>query len=370
MQQKSIADARDEKSLACAMVCDHKLAIPAGALATRIATLWNVDVHIFVERPEGNREPIMETRASRVTYHYEKLFVGLHDLLPDHPRFSRATWGRIFLSEVLSSYNRILYCDIDILPGPLPAGLENINLPHGIAMVRDSCPRTTGIYSMSKKGKVLTAFSDVKSNYNAGVILIDPNNLDSSEMLAGLIEFFKLGGIDAAFQDQDFLNYFFGDRVVELSPNLNFQQSLMGLGLTLQKVPAIRHFCHSVKPYHSFPRYGVSELTRKASVEFRSMAEDAMLMLPKLKPYDKALFFRGIKAFSRYAAERSGIKLPKSRQLESRWWDQRNQTLKYLRDGVAQGRFADVNVFDLTPPEPQLRFNGLEILPVHETMQA
>jgi len=357
--------AREQTSLACALLCDHKLAIPAGALATRIAKLWNVDVHIFVERPEGNRDPIAETKAPRVTYHYEELFAGFYHLLPDHPRFSRATWGRIFLPAVLSDYRRILYCDIDVLPSPLPVGLESTNLPDGIAMANNFYPRVKGIFSKSHKDKVLPIFGEVQNNYNAGVILFDPSNLDFPALLSGLKEFLDLGGVDAAFQDQDFLNYYFGEKIVELSPNLNFQQSIMGHGIETT-TPTIRHFCHSAKPYHSLPRYGVSEIVRAAGLEFQRMVEEAGLSMPKLKPYDKTLFFRGIKASWRNAAGRMGINLPKEKQLEARWWDKRTQTLEYIREGVAQGRFADVNVFDLNPPAPRLRFNGLEILPVNE----
>lgn len=369
MNQSTAADTRprNDQTLACALVCDHKLAIPAGGLATRIAKLWNVDVHIFVERPEGNRDPIMETKAGRVTYHYEELFVGLHDLLPDHPRFSRATWGRIFLPAKLSHYHRILYCDVDVLPGPLPVGLEYTDLPNGISMANNFYPRVTGIFSKSHKGKVLPIFGDVQNSYNSGVILFDPSKLDFPALLSGLTEFLAVGGADSAFPDQDFLNYFFADRVTELSPNLNFQQSIMGHGIDTT-TPTIRHFCHSAKPYHSLPRYGVSEIARTASLEFHLMVEEAGLTIPKLKPYDKTLFFRGFKASWRNAAAQMGIKFPKERQLAARWWDKRTQTLEYIREGVAQGRFADVNVFDLNPPAPRLRFNGLEILPVNERL--
>jgi len=369
MSQRSISDSkpRNDKTLACALVCDHKLAIPAGGLAARIAKLWNVDVHIFVERPEGNRAPIMETQAARVTYHYEELFTGLHDILPDHPRFSRAAWGRIFIPEKLSNYHKILYCDVDVLPGPFPTGIEDILLPNGIAMVRDGDLGWSGVRQIGRESKNLPTCRELNKYHNSGVILFDPSKLDFPALLSGLTEFLAMGGADAAFPDQDFLNYFFANRVTELSPNLNFQQSIMGHGIDTT-TPTIRHFCHSAKPYHSLPRYGVSEIARTASLEFHLMVEEAGLKIPKLKPYDKTLLFRGIKASWRNAAGQMGIKFPKERQLTARWWDKRKQTLEYIREGVAQGRFADANVFDLNPPEPQLRFNGLEVLPVNGRM--
>lgn len=362
----SLASGGDKRrKLACGLVCDHKLAIPAGALAARIARLWNVDVHIFVERPAYASAPIMETTAPGVTYHYEELFVGdLENLLPDHPRFSRATWGRLFLPKALPGYDRILYCDIDVLPGPLPDGIETIDLPDGIGMVRDYYGPAFMPVARDKDVRWTQFGLNPESYFNSGALLINPNQWDGDKILSAL-KVFMAGELAAApFLDQDFLNLHFDGKIVELSPNLNFQQSLMDLGLEGANTPTIRHLCHGIKHYHQLPRYSVSEITRNASAEFREMVVDAGLPLPNLLPYENRKSTTQVKAALRGVIAKTGLKTPKAVRMETRWRERRRRALDYLRAGVAEGRFADPNVFDLNPPEPRVRFNGYEILPV------
>lgn len=356
-----------QRNLACALVCDHKLAIPAGALAARIARLWSVDVHIFVERPTNARGPITETNAPGVFYHYEELFVGgLQDLLPDHPRFSRATWGRLFVPAVLCDYKRILYCDIDVLPGPLPLGIDDIELLHGIGMARDLYEFRVGEWKSRAYEKLNPIFRKVETYFNSGVMLVDPKKWSVKEITCSLRKFISGDGVSAPYPDQDFLNTHFDGKVTELSPNLNFQQPIMGLGLEGETIPAIRHFCHGVKPFHRIPSSGVSELVKAAAVEFREMAVEAELFLPDLTPYDQGMRFKQIKATIRGALYKAGIHTPKERKLEADWHERRRRALDYLRIGYDESRFADARVFDVNSPTPRVRFNGFEILPTFE----
>lgn len=62
-----------DQQLGCFLVCDYNLSVPAGSLAKRLATIWNVDIHIFVELSDGISEPVEEVIDERITYHYNAL---------------------------------------------------------------------------------------------------------------------------------------------------------------------------------------------------------------------------------------------------------------------------------------------------------
>lgn len=353
-------------TMACALISDHKLALAAGALATRIARLWKIDVHVFIERPAEARIPIRETREPGVSYHYEDLFSGgLDALLPDHPRFSRAAWGRLLLPSVLTGYDRILYCDIDTLPGPLPVGLASIPLPAGIGMVRDAYPYRPFAWREPPEKQFPSTMPGLTDYFNSGVLLLDRNRFDSDDVLAGLRRFMPVYGSVAQFVDQDFLNHHFAGRISELSPNLNFQQPLLGLGLAPEQAIAIRHYCYaSEKPYQRLPAFGVSSLVRQAAAEFRLLHAEADLPLPTLPSYRKRQPLRDVKSTLRGLAARLGVTLPKARKLELDWHERRRRVIAELRQGHDEGTFADPWIFDLDAPAPRHRFDGVEIVAV------
>lgn len=356
-------NAADGPCMAVALVCDHKLALPAGALAARIADLWQVDVHIFVERPDSQRDPITETTASRVHYHYEELFgAEMAGLLPDHPRYSRAAWGRLFVPRVLRSYQRVLYCDIDILPGPLPEGLCRIALPAGIAMVRDSYLLRPWVWRRPPEQQFPGLLPGVKDYFNSGVILYDPAVYDEGAVIDGLRDFMANEGRTASFPDQDFINLFFAGKVTELSPNMNFQQPLMGLGLIDEDRLAIRHYCHNEKPFHILPRHGVSRLVQQAAREYATMLSEAGLPPPRLPPYQKIRRFKQIKAALRLALANLGHPSAKQRELTEDWHQRRKIAIAALRDAIATERFADPNVFDPFAPPPTPGFDGVDVI--------
>lgn len=348
--------------LACALVCDHKLAIPAGALAARIAKSWNIDVHVFIERPNGIEDKVIETNARRVTYHYEELFTGgLRDLLPDHPRFSRAAWGRVFIPKILANYDRILYCDVDVLPGKLPSGIEFIDLPGGVGMVRDSWPFRPFVWSLPRDQQYPTNLKGFSKYFNSGVLLIDPSRWDHDKILRSVRDFILGRGAQSLCPDQDFLNLYFSDVVTELSPSMNFQEPLMGLGLAGHADICIRHFCGSMKPFHILPDFGAKEAVRSASVEFQEMVEESGLLLPALFPNEGIKRMRQIKSLVRLGLHKIGIAGQKVRRLEKDWHVRRRIALSYIQTGFDMGEFADVNVFEFENQEFNLKFNGIEV---------
>lgn len=370
MQQVEVvgrsSDDQMARDFACALVCDHKLAIPAGALASRLAKSWHVDVHLFIERPTGIREKIIEVNTRGVTYHYEELFVdGIQDLLPDHPRFSRAAWGRVFLPKALSRYKRILYCDIDILPGKRPQGVESFNLPHGLGMVRDSGIFRQFVWTLPLDRQLPTNLKGLTDYFNSGVILMDPSQWDEEKTHRSVAKFITNSGATSLLPDQDFLNLHFSGKITELSPNMNFQEPIMGLGLEKGVEIAVRHYSGNIKPFHVLPALAVSDALRLASKEYQRMAEDAGLPITNLFPYDRRkMQARQLKNILRCGLLNIGVKVPKIRRLEADWRARRRIVLNYIQAGFDQGRFADLNVFDLDRPEPAVKYDGMQVYPI------
>ena len=348
----------------CALVCDHKLAAPAGALAKRLTHLWRVDVHIFIERGAQKNAPVEEVQDPRITYHYETLFDATMDALEDHPRFTRAAWGRLFVPEVLSHYDRLLYLDVDIIPGPLHCDLSSIELPFGLGMVRDAAHLDQHPVTVRGSDSTSSAFHvELRDYFNSGVILFDPSTWDSNWMRSQLKQHKNTGLLTSQYPDQDFINVVFDGKITELSANLNFQLPLMGLGLIASGTPSIRHFTSALKPFHTLPKHGAPERVTDGAAEFRDMLKEVgfgdFALEPKHKP--KAMF--ALKGLVRKFLDDRRISTRKGKKLRRQWYEKRRRAQHYLDVGVKTGVFADN--FDLTLETSDIaaRFTGFEILP-------
>jgi lipopolysaccharide biosynthesis glycosyltransferase len=351
-------------TLGCALVCDHKLAAPAGALAKRVAKLWMIDVHVFIERGENTDAPVNEVIDDRITYHYERLFETVLGILPDHPQFTRAAWGRLFVPDFLPDYDRLIYLDVDIIPSPLTCNLSSISLPFGLGMVRGAAYIGPKLYTAQWQNSDSTINQKEIPNYfNSGVILFDPTNWDSDEVRAKLVLHRKNGMLMSRYPDQDFLSMVFEGKITELSPNLNFQKQLMGSGLISTGVPSIRHFNYDLKPFHIPPKIGAPEIACAASIDFNEMLEEAGLGEFSLNPYGergKLFIFKGK---MRKFLEDKGVKTRKGNSLRQSWNEQRSIALQYLEAGVENRVFADTFDFRLETSDIESRFNGFEVLP-------
>jgi lipopolysaccharide biosynthesis glycosyltransferase len=348
----------------CALVCDHKLAAPAGALAKRLAQLWMVDVHIFIERGTRIGAAVTEVKDVRITYHYEKLFDATLEILLDHPRFTRAAWGRLFVPEFLQLYDRVLYLDVDIIPGPLNCDLSRIELPFGLGMVRDSISlNRKPVTIQGRDPKSSNNSVELRDYFNSGAILFDPSKWDSDWVRAKLKQYNDAGMLTTQYPDQDFINIAFDGKITELSPNMNFQFPLMGLGLITSGTPSICHFTSSLKPFHILPKNGAPELVCVAAEEFKDMLQEAGLGGDALEPYrnPKSLFV--LKMLWRKLLEDRGISTKKSRKMRHQWHERRRITQQYLETGIKDGIFSDRFDLQIETSEISTRFNGFEVLP-------
>lgn len=350
--------------LGCALVCDHRLSAPAGALAKRLTQLWMLDVHIFIERGEKTGSIVTEVKDERITYHYEKLFQTTLDILPDHPRFTRAAWGRLFLPEFLPNYDRLLYLDVDIIPGPLSSDLSCIDLPFGLGMVRDAAHLDHKTVTLQGRNQTLsTTQVELRDYFNSGVILFDPSKWDSNWVRAKLRQHNSTGMLKSQYPDQDFINTVFYGKISELSANMNFQLPLMGLGLIASGTPSVRHFNSTLKPFHVLPNSGAPELVCDAAAEFEDMRKEAGLSDFALDPNHKPKGIFVLKGIVRKFLEDRGISTRKRKKLHLEWRERRRIAQHYLDEGVKDGVFADRFDFIIDTSDVSTRFNGFEILP-------
>lgn len=359
-----IATPEFSRRLACAFVCDGNLTIPSAAIATLFANFTNSDVHVFVERSKDCDDPVKEAAHDRVFYHYQRLSNDTYNRLPDHPRCTRATWGRIFVPEILRDYERVLYVDIDTIPSSFSSDITDFPLPEGLGMVRDVGfldPKSASAHLGKLPEEIAGEMSP--DYFNAGVMLIDPANWDADMVHRKLSMFLELGGQFSNLPDQDFLNFAFHGKITELSPNLNFQYPLMLLSVIASGTPSVRHYNSDLKPYHILPKFGASSVLREASDELGALCNLFGLSQAHIKPNRGIRKTRILKGVARHLVQSAGITSRKADRLGEQWQQNRTRALEYLSSAIAEGSFADTFNLPLEFSEIDYSFDGFEILP-------
>lgn len=320
-----------------ALVCDNNLNYAANALALELTTKVDVEIHVFIETKPNIDYVIQRFEHPRIVYHHNVLFKNINAEVYDNPRFSRAAWGRIMLPTILGSYKRIIYCDIDVLPGELDPHILEIDLPYGIALVRDESdilsPRNKLPHNHAR-------FRTGEKYYNSGFMIIDPNKWDTADVSANLSKFFKSGDASfAPYVDQDFLNVHFANRIVELSPLYNLQYNSMGLGIIRPDSIAIRHFTVGEKPY-----YKTSDIASRRNVErgrelYQEILSKAGVDIDGI-PERSTSIARVLKSKIRKKLLKLGVKTKKTNTLLKNWQTEHQLFSQYLHEGAA-GIFHD-----------------------------
>ena len=339
-----------------ALVCDDNLNFAANALALEITRILDVEVHVFIETKPDLDYTIKELDHGKITYHHNILFRNIEAEVYDTPRFSRATWGRIMLPSVLGDFKRIIYCDIDVLPGNFDSHILDIDLPHGIALVRDES-------DILSKNNILTdnhaKFRIGDKYFNSGFMIIDPLNWDSKSVKSSLTDFFESGDASIApYVDQDFLNVHFAGRITELSPLYNLQHNFMRLAAINPHRVAVRHYTGSEKPYYRTRDLASREIVAKGRNRYAKMMSNAGIDLGRVpersKPREIVL-----KAKLRKKISNFGLKSRKEIKLYKKWNIEHSLFVEHLLKGAHASFSDDFNIDDiLSKLEPH--FDGFE----------
>ncbi len=83
-----------KKKIAFALVCDECLATQAGAVAFKIISDWNFDVHIFVETNSTDIKHFYRVERKGITYHVNRLLNDFRDILPKMDNY-RSSLSRV-----------------------------------------------------------------------------------------------------------------------------------------------------------------------------------------------------------------------------------------------------------------------------------
>ncbi|CAM3256088.1 glycosyltransferase [Paracoccus nototheniae] len=326
------------------MVTDERLSDIAAVQAKRIAQQWDCDVHVFVER----RDPgiaLREVRQDdRITYHYEELGHLLPEGLPEDRKWPKIVYLRLFAPSVLPHYDRLLYLDVDILSLRAEPAIWDVDLPAGLGAVSDIATLERAPYDIKAltRDEWLATIGVTSGRYlNSGVLLIDTARWAQYDFAQVLLEYFRRFP-DAVRFDQDFLAHLFDGRWTELSPRMNYQACVLELGLMGAVGPVFVHFCRTHKPWHgdtsgwrapTDPRY--TELYRQM------LMAEGLDPAAHLRPSTVNALRRcryGLRAWMR---RRFGLVTARERRDMRHWQDRSRAFERFMRDGLASGRFAD-----------------------------
>jgi lipopolysaccharide biosynthesis glycosyltransferase len=152
--------------------------------------------------------------------------VGRFRTLPCQDRFGPASWLRLFLPDLLSNVDRLIYLDADVLVrADLGALWTESSGGAAISAVRDYLFPTfsTGLpHAVSALG-----VEPDTPYFNAGVLLLDLAAWRRDLLTERAIDFVRIHGDTVRFADQDALNAVTAGLVHELDPRWNVQ---LGMG--------------------------------------------------------------------------------------------------------------------------------------------
>ncbi|WP_273725132.1 glycosyltransferase [Brucella gallinifaecis] len=282
-------------------VIDDGLADIAGAQAFHLAQLWDCDVHIFIERNNKGIYPREVQCNQRIYYHYDKLMSSLPSGLPVSQRWPHIVYLRLFAPDFLKQYNRVLYLDADVHSMKKAPEIWTIDLPHGLGAVSECA--LIGLQSLESLNRV-----GVHSGryFNSGVILIDVQKWDTTDIPSKLIHYFKEYPNSSCF-DQDFLNSILGGRWTELGPRFNYQARLFSVGLSRAISPVFVHFNSDEKPWYGWINDGVTTLDTRFIQLYKELLENIGVSPSLYKRPNSVSLFKSIKAATRRVRSRCGI---------------------------------------------------------------
>lgn len=173
---------------------------------------------------------------------------------------TRATYGRLFIPEVLPDASRALYLDCDVVAKRDVADLIASDMANNTAMaVPDAeAPFVTAQSAVPWWCESGRSPSDL--NFNAGVMLMDLDAFRAEKVAEAALRYLTDGRHYFA-QDQEALNVVLAGRIGSLDPRWNQQSEIFREMVTviqpypraeierLQADPWIIHFCNGPKPW-------------------------------------------------------------------------------------------------------------------------
>lgn len=195
--------------------------------------------------------PIQFTDTSDISVKMNKLWPG------NLTQWTKESLYRLYIPELFSQYEKVLYCDCDIVFLADPALLFDINLTDKLFAAAEDIDIT--VYSKERR-KFMEEILKIKPEQyvNAGVILFN-NNLAREENFTKNAWLFLEKTKNLKFPDQDTLNHFGRGRIHYLDPAWNtqlhaiiFHNNITKSWTEIFKNPKIIHYTSLHKPWNGF----------------------------------------------------------------------------------------------------------------------
>ncbi|SMY35966.1 glycosyltransferase family 8 protein [Photobacterium andalusiense] len=167
-------------------------------------------------------------------YNIELLFFKLtDDDLPPIGRYSRAMYGRLYLTELIND-EVFIYLDCDTIITSNLNSLINTRLGiNNISMLKE---KNTNII------KNRLSSLDINDYFNSGVIVIS-NSLSTKKNMRDVINYIKKNIDILVYPDQDALNVIFSNKIKKLDSKYNYIYPKKS-----NEMPIIIHYAHE-KPW-------------------------------------------------------------------------------------------------------------------------
>ena len=343
------------------LVVDENYEPVAAAQAARLLTLSRADIHIFVELRQDNPSWEPSVKHERIFYHVNRLTELLPDRLPSDDKWPSIVYMRIFVPQFLEGYERLIYLDADIYVNYVPEWIWQVPLPHGLAAVHD-----TGILGERAPGHTrsvqlwLEAIGlKGKRYFNSGVMVIDGAQWRSHNWKELLETYFEKYGSEVRAFDQDFLNFVFDGKWLELSPRFNFQVTLFYYGLEAFFEPCFLHFTDGAKPWQP-----EKKLYHPSIYSLYTDLFAASGIRPRRHP-QRVTLWRRLRDAMRKSLTRLGFVTRRERRLRKRRSASTHETHTFIVSSLDNACFADPLPDTFTISPPKLIFDGRNLLAPH-----
>lgn len=164
---------------------------------------------------------------------------------PELGHFTRNTFSRLLLPELLPEVERVLYLDSDmIVTGPLTELWETDLNGKALGAVKDSLTE-----SLEDARKNFPGFDFTNDYFNAGMLLLDLKQIREEGWFQKVLDWIPRQE-KLLFPDQDALNTFFHEKYTQLPKHWNLQVSPENEKTVPSDFQGILHFITGFKPWH------------------------------------------------------------------------------------------------------------------------
>jgi len=350
------------------LVVDENYLNIASIQAFRLASLWNVDVHVFIEGRITKNSELKYVSDPKIFYHHDELGKYLPKGLPESAKWPTIVYLRMFAPSVLQNYQRLVYLDADILPLRKDDFIWSVPLPSGLGAVHDTdvvCSAPSGQHyagknsKEAKEGWLKGIGLENKRYFNSGVLLIEPEKWLQKNWADLLSTYVQSFGESMRMFDQDFLNFTFQGIWTELSPRYNFQASIMGFGYENTINPIFLHFSLTDKPWLGRYVSDIMDLDQAAFLSYERIFANSGFLIQDVKNPKKISKVSRAKCHLRRWLSEHGWITHKERALRKKWSTQQDELNTFFETAAVSDYFADKLGYPFhRASDVELKFDG------------